>query len=60
MSIEIDKPTIDPESLRKEWQEKHDPNLENLKGMREFIEKRMGGEQGDSQPEPEVKFNNFQ
>lgn len=42
MAIEIDKPTVDPESLRKEWQEHHDPDLEDLPGMRAFIEERMG------------------
>ena len=62
MSIEIDKPTVDPETLRKEWQEKYDPDLKDPHGMREFIEKRMGGDQGDTllEPEPVSKFNNFQ
>lgn len=44
MSIEIDKSTVDPEALRKEWQEKHDPNLDDLHGMRKFIEDKMGGQ----------------
>ena len=75
MSIELDKPTVNPEALRKEWQEKHDPELKNLHGMRKFIEERMGdqsptipeedqalassGEPEDTKPEP-GKFNNFQ
>ena len=29
------------EALKKEWQENHDPDLTDLKGMREFIEERM-------------------
>lgn len=62
MSIEVDKPKVDPETLRKEWQNKYDPNLEDLQGMRAYIEKRMGGDQGDTlqEPEPVSKFNNFQ
>lgn len=61
MSIEMNKPTPDPELLRKEWQEKYDPNLEDLKGMRDFIEKRMCGDPGNDQKyqEPVDKFNNF-
>ena len=73
MSIEMGKPTANPETLRKEWQDKHDPNLEDLQGMRKFIEERVGdqsppipgedqvlsGDSGDTHPEDE-KFNNFQ
>lgn len=64
MSIELEKPTVDPESLRKEWQDKHDPNLENLKGMRKFIEDRMGDQSPPIPEEDQVlagdSFNNFQ
>ena len=56
MSIEMDKSTTDPETLRKEWQDKHDPNLEDLPGMRKFIEDRLCGDPGD---EPGT-FNNLQ
>ena len=52
MTIEIDK-TIDPDELRKEWQEKHDPNLEDLTGMRKFIEERIAGDV-DTQSESET------
>jgi len=65
MSVEIDKPKISADALRKEWQEKHDPNLENLPGMRAFIEERLGGPADHDQSVPMPisktgKFNNFQ
>jgi len=62
MSVEFDKPTLSAEALRKEWQEKHDPNLENLPGMRAFIEEQIGGpaDPDRSVPIPKTgKFNNF-
>lgn len=66
------KPTADPETLREEWQEKHDPNLEDLQGMRKFIEERVGDQSPQIPEEDQVlagdsgdthlkhgKFNNF-
>lgn len=61
MPIEIEKSPVDSEALRKEWQEKHDPNLEDLQGMRKFIEERMGVPPVAAPDEVSAgKFNNFQ